>query len=179
MVQRVGDRQLLAKGTGFAPKSRLDHTHHYPSPSAESVIWVLTAAASGVIGNLAYDALKQAIAEARTLHTKLSAPPPSVESDSAADPATAAQEHSDLHDRLVAIAYDVLAKRAQIEDRPLKPTSEIRVYRTETGTWMVSVRELDEPNRTSIEIDLSEDMRSLGRVAPIEDPAGFPIRIWM
>lgn len=182
MIKTADGRPLILHTRGFYPVDFND-TRAYSLPtSPETVYWLLTAAASGVVGNLAYDALKGVISKATEAYREFSKLVPAhrtffmqldrhgtLEVDPPAE----------LRDALVTIASDTLRRYKQISPSAGKePWSEVEVRLSAYGTWMVSLREVGQDRPIMIEIDLEDDAANARPYAAGNDD-GFPVRIWL
>jgi hypothetical protein len=175
-IIRLDDgRPIAATGRDYPPLDYTDRNLYSRYPWEQLVFWVLTAAASGTVGNLAYDALKRVIADGQMLHRQFLAALerheiiPEDRWPGVAHAPRPIRPGRELRDRLVEIAYDVLAKRAQLEGSAPPSLSEIDVYYTMNNTWSVSTRAVGTPSRMIVEIDL----RSAGEVAD-----DFTVTVW-
>lgn len=161
----------------------------------EMILWLLTAAGSGIVGNLAYDLLKQLVQDAQNLHRRLMK---SLEPEEQEErKKVLEQERQDwaavrigsrlqseirpdrsLRDDLVELAYDALARYKNLRHGgPHKLMSEINVYFTERSTWVVVTRELRRSRSITVEIDLNEEGARSRYYEPAE-VGGFPVSIW-
>src|SRR5258707_6862453 len=68
-IQKTTDgKNLLLRRLELSPLAYDDHNAYCRGLSVEIIMWLLTAAGSGVIGNLTYDAAKRLIKKTRRLH---------------------------------------------------------------------------------------------------------------
>jgi len=68
-IERTADGKLLVlQRRGYPPLQYGDSASCFRLASPETIMWLSNAASSGVVGNLAYDALKQLIQKARRGH---------------------------------------------------------------------------------------------------------------
>ena len=191
-IEKTADgRYLLLRRPGLSPLEYGDDNLYSLEGGMETVFWLLTAAGSGVVGNLAYDALKQIIEKAREKNQKvldrighwnrreelLQADYPT-HRRRPADPALITPDR-DLRDDLVEITYDVLSRYRQLGHGRSQGRfmSEISVFFTEDMTWGVRTRELRVSHGTYVEIDLREDTGNK-RYRALAEIDGFPVRIW-
>lgn len=195
-IKKTADgKPLLLQRRELAPLSYDDGGVYFRALNTEIVLWLLTAAGSGIVGNLAYDTLKRLIRDARKLHLKWMGKTRQEEQEWKKRIRQAEQEgiadelypewsprvspDFDLREDLVELAYDVLARYRNLEhSNPAHLISAIDVYRTKSSTWAVVIRELRAWQRTMVEIDLSEDMRK-GDYEAVKEVGGFPVSIWL
>jgi hypothetical protein len=199
-IRKTNDGKiLLAQRPGLYPLRYDDIGLYDRGLSVEMILWLLTAAGSGIVGNLAYDLLKKLIQDARNLHQELMK---SVEQEKRmereelrkaleqAEQAGAAERigsrrppkieaDRSLRDDLVELTYDALARYKNLRrGDPEKLMSEIDVYFTEKSTWAVVTRELRASKSITVEIDLSED-KAQRRYYKRSEAGGFPVGIWL
>jgi hypothetical protein len=176
-------KPLLLQSEGYLPLKYDDTNLYRQSPSIEIVLWLLTAAGSGIVGNIAYDTLKRLIQNAQKLHQKWLK---IIEQDKQKmmsgefhlPQSSRVNPDLSLRDDLVELAYDVLARYRNLQNSgPGKLISEIDVYLTRRLTWAVVTRELRAPEWIMVEIDLSEDMKRIQYKAD-KEVDGFPVSIW-
>jgi hypothetical protein len=181
-------RMLMVKSRGWSPLDYDDDGGLYlRPPSMEVVIWVLTAAASGIVGNLATDALKGAIARARHLHSATILPlwRDYVDQYERGVPIDARIEPSDeLREKLVQIAQDTMQRFRHLSPSQGKKLSTVtRISLTRQGTWKLHIRESGSPDRLVMEIDVQaieawdELLFDTFDERPT-NPEGFPVKIW-
>jgi hypothetical protein len=192
-MERTADgKPLLLRRPGLSPLEYGDRMLYSRTEEVEIVLWLLSAAGSGIAGNLAYDAVKQLVEKARKGHEKflgwfnerrrdyekgdLSRSP--LGRGWPPEPGQISpRDH--LRDDLVELAYDVLARYRNMknEGAPLRSMSEIRVFLTERMTWGVRTRELRAHRGNYVEIDLREQMEK-SRYQAVGNIEEFPVRIW-
>jgi hypothetical protein len=96
-----------------------DYADYFQAAVPEFVLWLLTAAGSGIVGNLAYDSVKDLVQKARSRHRKFSSALSKERKaneqarESGSDPAAVwppvrIRPSLSLRDDLVELAYDAL-----------------------------------------------------------------------
>ena len=199
-IRKTDDgKLLLAQRPGLYPLRYDDIGLYDRGFSVEMILWLLTAAGSGIVGNVAYDLLKKLIRDAQNLHQRLMK---TVEQEKRiereerkkaleqGEQAWAAERigsrwppkieaDRSLRDDLVELAYDTLARYKNLRrGGPKKLMSEIDVYFTENSTWAVVTRELRASKSITVEIDLSEH-KAKRRYYKRSEAGGFPVGIWL
>lgn len=147
-------KPLLAVNRGIPPYNYGRRVYASRPPWTEIVLWLLNAAASGVVGDLTYNALQKIIAKARTMQASFVLPAIGPRSDDS--PSAPIVEPSDeLRDHLIKIAHDPVARFRHISpSKGRNLWSKAEVSLTERGTWKVQVREIGTQQLIVIEIDL-------------------------
>ena len=186
-VRAPDGRLLLEVRQGVPPLEYGDTGAYLSLPSTEVVLYSLNAASTGIIGNLAYDALKQLIGQARernhtflqTLKNMSNRGDGGVGSKEERRMSTdrVATPDNQLRDMLITIANDALVRHQHISQGVgRKPWSDVQVALSEDHTWLVYIREAGSIRGLTVEIDLGrEEVSSSG---PAVEGAGFPMRIW-
>jgi hypothetical protein len=166
------------------PLDEGDQTPYLRLPDLEVILWLLTAASSGVVGNLAYDAVKTTVARARKHHKALQrqlmerrdlrryfrSHQPRAE-ESRVIPTT------ELRDDLVALAFDALRRYQDINKfAGTGVLSEVAVTMSSRSSWKVHLREVGSSEGVTVEIDLSETMSVFDSK---QDHDGFPVILWL
>lgn len=182
---------------GPLPLRADDFADYFQAAIPEFVLWLLTAAGSGIVGNLAYDSVKELVKKARSKHKKFlivlrkdkevneqarkSASGPAAIRPR---PPVRIKPSLSLREDLVELAYDALDVY-----RRLRPSSvgyiseingrisEINVFLTRNMTWAVAMRELGELESITVEIDLTRGMKR-GSHRDVGEIDGFPVTIW-
>lgn len=190
-VNTADGRPLTITSRGWPPMLFNDRGLYAQASWTEIVLWLLNAAAAGVIGNLTHEALKDVIDQARKLHATSAVPRwgslASLRSSANTDGAEASsliEPSSELRDKLVKIAHDTMKRYRHISPSKGKNLwSETGVALTKQGTWRVDIREVGSQQRFVVEIDLqrtdqwNEPRADTFGTRP-DDPEGFPVRIF-
>jgi hypothetical protein len=173
---------IIARRRGLSPMPYGPQLPACRTDELQIIVWLLNAAASGAVGNLAYDYLKRLIEKARKGHEKFLSewtPLKQMPLDGGWPPAPErVTPDPDLRNDLVELAYDTLARyRSNGPEWHLGQMRPIDVYLTQRGTWAVEMREDKSKTRVLIEIALIEDeaRRIYGTAWGVE---GFPVSIW-
>ena len=201
IIEKTADgRPLLLERTGGPlPLRADDFADYFQAAIPEFVLWLLTAAGSGIVGNVAYDSVKELVKRARSKHKKFLI---SLSKDkevneqarkSASGPAAIRprppvrmKPSLNLREDLVELAYDALDVYRQLrpspvggisEISPVERISEINVFLTRNMTWAVAMRELGELESITVEIDLTKGMKR-GSHRNVGEIDGFPVTIW-
>lgn len=182
MVRTDDGRPLILQTTDLYPVEFNDSHGYMRPPSPEAIYWLLTAAASGIIGNLGDDALKAVVNRAVQLYQEFSKHVPAERTSFMqlsrhgileVDPPT------ELRDALIVIASETLRRYKQLSPSSgQEPWSDVDVRFSAYGTWMVLVREVGQDRSITIEIDL-ETGNLNHRPHAAGDDDGFPVRIWL
>lgn len=189
---RTSEGKLLSRRTErLMPLNYDDDTAYMRSESAALIVWLLTAAASGVVGNLAYDALKNVVSRARAMHRDfhkemkgyeqrayellMSSPEKALKK-----PLAPQYPSRELHDQLIELALDTLVRFPQlVATGSANPRwAEISVRYSADGTWKVHLREIGQQRGILFEIDLSDNAETHWYPG-IEESEGFPITVWL
>lgn len=187
-IRKTDDgKPLLLRRSELSPLPYEDTAQYLRGPSIEIVLWLINAAGSGIVGNLAYDKLKSIIQDARKRHGRSMKFREQYERepDEAPDPNTIymplprrIEPDLSLRDDLVELAYDALARYKNLRrGGPDRLISEVDVYFTRSSTWAVFIRELRASRGVTVEINLQENERR-NRYYDLEGADGFPVSIW-
>lgn len=161
---------LLLRRVAFSPLRYDDQLSYLRGPEVEAVMWVLTAAGSGIIGNLATDAVKRLIKKTRTLHSKFLA--------RLSKQHESIQPGDELRGYLIEIASDALARRRNLQQKDSGGLiREANVFFTKNGTWAVVGRESGKSKPVMVEIDLRNDAEG-NHYEAVGDVKNFPVGIW-
>jgi hypothetical protein len=166
---------FIAYGHGRVPRDLGEREGHLHGPGVEVLLWILDAAAAGVLGNMSYDALKMTIVRMRTAHRLFivahrSTPVPRTDQDRVTPPTM------ELRDDLVMLATDAL-RRFQARNPPFGTgiLSEVEVTLSVRGTWKVYIREVGSTSGTTVELDVRVP---LDTAAVDEASDKFVVAIW-
>lgn len=192
MTENKGERDvrapngeiLLQRRTGYRPLRFGDDSSYSRRESVEVVLWLLSAASSGAIGNYVYDRLKELIAEARlrnwefarTLQAWLLR---TRHEDQSVDLENApVVPDGNLRDMLVKIAKETIRIYWKVSPSSGKEAwSEVQVSYSENHTWCVYIREVGAKSGFTIEIDLKREVQPQ-QFDWVDKNESFPVRIW-
>ncbi|MBV1855763.1 hypothetical protein [Catellatospora tritici] len=162
-------------GLGIPPSDFAQPHQNFESYWQELVVWLLNASISGVVGNLAYDALETAIRRAKDLHDRSPLPSPQQGDVHTTDIEWPVRPSNGLRDELITIAHDTLARFDHLlADFSSSALTDVDVVLSERGTWKVAFRFVGSDSWIVLEIDLAEPA-----VPSNENSAGgFPVAVW-
>jgi hypothetical protein len=150
---------ILAWRRGFSP----DPYGYIKLPASrfeelQIILWLLSAAASGVVGNLTYDYLKQLIQKARKGHKDFMSEWVPVPLEQRSQTPERVTPDPELRDELIELAYDTIARyRSEGPEWNVGQMRPVDVYLTERKTWAIVMRETRTETRMMIEIALAEN----------------------
>jgi len=122
------------------------------------LIWLLTAAGSGVLGNATYDAVKSLLNRMRDLNKAFKTTLPTTRNDISIGREGLVRPGVDLRDQLMTIAHWAIEANNSVMPSKIATTwSEAEVYLLEGYVWAVDIRGPHDRGWTRVEIDLNAD----------------------
>lgn len=147
---------------------------HYAGPPLypETIVWLLSAIGSGIIGNAAYDTTKKLLKKVRRSHEDfiITVPDVTPSSGRAMDLMTEryARPPIDLHKMLLEIAAQVIEVHNEVMPKKITVSwDDVEIHLMKRGIWTIRMKSLADSRKVEIAVDLS-----LGSLAE-----GLPVRI--